>query len=141
MKPWFGPAAVALVCWVGAIVLELRPAPVERERAAASDRAIALLDGLRVGDRVAGWTVLGIDGPREEAIRIDYAHGDVRFAITVSPLGTVPDSPPMHTDLYAIYYGHVQPDGAKVPPAAVKALLADTARRLRKTERDVTLQR
>ena len=65
----------------------------------------------------------------------------MRFAITVSPLGTVPDSPPMHTDLYAIYYGHVQPDGAKIPPAAVKALLADTARRLRKTERDVTLQR
>ncbi len=136
MRPWLGPAAVALVCGVGTMVLGLRPPPIEPERAVASEDAIALLDGLRVGDRVKGWTVLGIDGPRDGTVRIDYGHGDVRFSITVSPLGSVPDNPPMHTDLYAIYYGHVHPDGAKIPPAAVKALLADTARRLKKTERE-----
>jgi hypothetical protein len=139
VKPWLGPLAVALVCAVGVVVLSLRPEPAALAPAVASEDAIALLDGLRPGTRVAGWAVLGIDGPREEAIRIDYGHADVRFAITVSPLGTVPDSPPMHTDLWAIYYGHVQPADATIPPAAIRALLGDVARRLRKTERDVTL--
>jgi hypothetical protein len=140
VKPWLGPFAVAVVCGAGAVAVSLRPSTPEPASASApSDRAIALLDGLRPGDRVAGWTVLGIDGPREESIQIDYSHADVRFAITITPLGTVVDSPPMHTDLYAIYYGHAHPQGATIPPAAVRALLADTARRLRKTERTVTL--
>jgi hypothetical protein len=140
VKPWLGPLAVAGICGVGAVVLALRPSTSAPTSASApSDRAIALLGGLRPGDRVAGWTVLGIDGPREESITIDYGHADVRFAITITPLGSVVDSPPMHTDLYAIYYGHAHPEGATIPPAAVRALLGDTARRLRKTERTVTL--
>ena len=140
MKPWLGPAAVAAVCGVGAIALSFRPsAPEPTHASVPSESAIALLDGLRPGDRVAAWTVLGIDGPREESIRIDYGHAEIRFAITITPLGSVVDNPPMHTDLYAIYYGHAHPEGATIPPAAVRALLADTARRLRKTERTVTL--
>lgn len=140
MKPWLGPLAVAVVCGAGAVALSFRPSTPEPTHASVpSESAIALLDGLRPGDRVAGWTVLGIDGPHEESIQIDYGHADVRFAITITPLGTVVDSPPMHTDLYAIYYGHAHPEGATIPPAAVRALLADTARRLRRTERTVTL--
>ena len=108
----------------------LRPATPS----APSPAAIALLDGLQPGDTLAGWTVLGIDGPRDEAIRVDLGHKDVRFAITIAPLGALPDSPAMQTDLHALYYGHAHPDRSAIPPNATRALLANLARRVRKHE-------
>jgi hypothetical protein len=126
---------VAAVCFAGVVALLLRPEAGAPASAAPSPATVALLDGLQPGDTLSGWTVLGIDGPREEAIRIDLAHKDVRFAITVAPLGALPESPAMQTDLHALYYGHAHPDEASIPPGATKALLANIARRVRRNER------
>ena len=133
-RSWLGPLAVAAVCFIGVVALELRPEAAPPTPTEPSPAAVALLGGLQPGEKIAGWTVLGIDGPRDETIRIDLAHKDVRFAITIAPLGALPDSPAMQTDFHALYYGHAHPDQESIPPNATRALLANIARRVRKNE-------
>lgn len=138
-----GPAIVAALAVAALVHGELRPPPVADTDAAATREpeatrgALALLDGLAKGDTMAGWTVLGIDGPRDEAIRIDFGRDEIRFSVMVMRLGAVPQTPPVQTDRYAIYYGHAQPADTPIPTGAVRAITHGIERRIRNTEHDV----
>jgi hypothetical protein len=134
---------VVVLALVALVHGELRPAAVDDADAMvprapeATPGAVALLGGLAAGDAVAGWTVLGIDGPRDERIRIDLGRDGVRFAIMVMRLGAIPRTPPVQTDRYAIYYGHGQPADTTIPAGAVRAITHQIARRIRTVEADV----
>lgn len=86
--------------------------------------------GLRVGDRIAGWKVRTLAGGPDSELRIELERDDVRFTVTVTPMGARPENPPAHTERHAIYYGHAQPKGTRIPDGAVRAITADVARRL-----------
>jgi len=123
-------AVVAFACAIGAVYAE--SARVETEDGAslsvASPSASAL--GLHVGDLIAGWRVVAIAGAPDSELRIDVARDDMRFAVTVVPMGARPENPPMQTRTHAIYYGHALPAEARIPDGAVRAILADIVRRL-----------
>jgi hypothetical protein len=137
-----GPAIVALLALGAVVHAELRPAerpsdPAREHHPHATPGALALLGGLAVGERIAGWEVLGIDGPRHEVLRIDLGRDRQRFAIVVARLGTLPERPPVQTDQYAIYYGHAHPPGSSIPDGAVRAITHAFARRIGATEHEV----
>ena len=122
-------AAIAIVCAIAAVHAHAtRPATQEDPVAAPPPRSEAL--GLHVGDRIAGWKVRALAGSPDSELRIDLERDDVRFAITVTPLGARPENPPTQSQRHAIYYGHAQPKGTRVPEGAVRAITADIARRL-----------
>lgn len=138
-RAWLGPAAVAVVCGLGLLHAGLDPRPssdVAPSVPQPSAEALAML-GLRPGDRIVGWTVLGIDGPGEDGTRVDVGRGDVRFSITIVELGASEPSAPLSTDRHALYYGHAHPPGTTPPAGAVRALLHQLANRVRKHERRV----
>lgn len=134
-SPWIS-AGVAAACMVG--ILADAPAPTVTDgaqaRSGVGGEDSALLGGLREGDRVAGWTVLGVSRPRDGVLRIDFGRDTVRFAIDVSPLGSQPERPPTQTDRYAIYYGHAHPEGTRIPDGAIRAITAEIARRVHANE-------
>jgi hypothetical protein len=102
----------------------------------ASD-VVALLGGLEIGERIAGWEVLGFDGPREDAVRIELGRDQQRFAIMVARLGVRPELPPVTTERYAVYYGHAHPPETRIPDGAIRAVTHAFGRRIRGTEHDV----
>jgi hypothetical protein len=110
---------------------EVRPAP-------PAD-VVALLGALEGGERVAGWEVIGIAGPDDRLIRVDLRREDHRFSIMVARIGVRSERPPVTTDLYAIYYGHTDPPGTKIPDGAVRAITHAFARRIAATEHDVPI--
>ncbi|MEM6293852.1 MAG: hypothetical protein AAGA54_21430 [Myxococcota bacterium] len=142
MRPWVGPAILAAVCAVGVVLLELRPrepADPGSDRRQVSAEAIALLDGLTAGERIAGWSVLGLSEPREGGVRVDFGRDDLRFSVTVTALGQTTHAAPRSTERYALYYGHPHPRGAKIPDGAVRAIMAGLERRIRANEANVAL--
>jgi hypothetical protein len=133
------PALLALVCAIGAVHAELSRDEVEVAAPAptVAPQVVELLDGLRVGDRVAGWTVIELVGPRERAIDIGFERDAQRFVVTITPMGARPEHPAMQTDRYAIYYGHAVPADRAIPDGAVRAITAALSRRIAKHESDV----
>lgn len=135
------PAAVlALACGIGALVAELsreEPAATQSHVPAITPRAVALLDGLHVGERIVGWTVIALDGPHERAIDVGLERDGQRFVVTIAPMGARPENPALQTDRYAIYYGHAVPPGTSIPDGAVRAITAALARRIAKHEADI----
>ena len=121
-------AVVALACTVLAVQAELARARTEPPPATSLQRVDAL--ALEVGQRIAGWKVIALAGSLDGELRIDLARDDVRFAVIVTPMGARPENPPVQTDTHAIYYGHAQPSGTRVPEGAVRAITSDIARRL-----------
>ncbi|HET6585410.1 MAG TPA: hypothetical protein VFG69_18255 [Nannocystaceae bacterium] len=125
------PAMLVAIAAAGAAVHGV----LTRPRAQAPVVADAVVDdalGLRLGDRIAGWTVRGLAGGPDSELRIELERDDLRFTVTVTPMGARPENPPVHTEHYAIYYGHAQPSGTRIPEGAVRAITADVARRLAK---------
>ena len=135
----WGPLLVALACAGGVAWAETRPESPDPVAADAqpSPAAIALLGGLGPGDTVAGWTVESIAMPDPRRIRLDFAAKDVGFSITIAPLGELPESPPLQTERYAIYYGHARPQGAELPRGAVRAVLHNLKRTIARQEETV----
>ncbi len=137
---WGPAAALSLVCLVGVTERLLAPPP-ETERAGqrtpAPPEAFALLDGLEVGEVLAGWTVLGLTGPDGGALRLDVARDDVRFSITVAARGAVEYPSSRTTERYDLYYGHPHPRGAEIPENAIRAVMAGIERRVRRNEATV----
>jgi hypothetical protein len=133
------PALLAIVCAIGAARAELSRNDLEVTAPAptVAPHAVSLLDGLRVGDRVAGWTVIELAGPRERAIDIGFERDGQRFVVTIAPMGARPEHPAMQTDRYAIYYGHAVPADRAIPQGAVRAITAALSRRIAKHEADV----
>jgi hypothetical protein len=132
----WGPLLVAIACAGGIAWAESRAEVAQPEVAPAelSAEASRLLGGLQVGDKVAGWTVDAIASPAPRQIRIDLAHDDVSFSITVAPLGELPESPVLQTERFAIYYGHAQPEGTRLPRGGLRAILHELKRRIEERE-------
>lgn len=127
------PAGVlAIVCAIAAVHAELSRAEPEPTASTPtiSAHAVALLDGLQLGDRVAGWTVIELVGPRARAIDIGFERDGQRFVVTIAPMGARPEHPAVQTDRYAIYYGHAVPPERPIPDGAVRAITAALARRI-----------
>lgn len=130
------PAAmIAAACAVATVVLAARAphgATTRREPAATP---APLLDGLRVGDRIAGWTVTGIDPTQDGGLDVTVAREGMAFALAVVPLGVRRENPPYAGDTHAIYYGHARPPGTQIPAGALRAITADLLRRLDRAAR------
>ncbi|MCA9704587.1 MAG: hypothetical protein KDK70_01920 [Myxococcales bacterium] len=142
-RAW-APALVAAVCLGGLLLSSLDPVSpppevAEPRESRLDDQARALLGGLTVGDRIMGWTVQALDGPTEGVLRIDLGRDQVRFALMVDAVGARPEPPPVRTERYAIFYGHVQPPDTALPEGTIRATTHALARRLRAHEHDVVV--
>ena len=84
-----------------------------------------------------GWTVQAIDGPHEGMVRVDLGRDDVRFALMVAAKDARPEAPPVATERYAIFYGHVHPPGTSLPDNTIRATTHALARRIRAHEATV----
>ncbi len=139
MKPWVLPAVLTAACLGG--VLERVASPPQPQRAQARSpappEAFALLDGLSTGDRLAGWTVLGVTGPVDRVLTIDVARDETRFSVSVAARGAVAFSSPRQTERYDLYYGHPHPRNVQIPRNAVRAIMAGVERRVRRNEASV----
>ncbi len=139
MRPWILPAVLTAACLAGVIERESRPPPPARaaEQTPAPPEALALLDGLVIGEKLAGWTVLGVTGPVDRVLRIDLARDEVRFSISVAARGAVEYPSPRQTERYDLYYGHPHPRDTEIPDNAIRAIMAGVERRVRRNEATV----
>lgn len=137
----WGPLAVAAACLVAVVWAEQREpaADVQPASTGPSDEAVALLGGLQPADKIAGWTVHAISMPGPRQVRVELAYDEVRFAVTIAPLGELPESPALQTRRHAIYYGHARPEGTRLPRGGLRAILQSLRRRVEAHERDVSL--
>jgi hypothetical protein len=139
-RAW-APAVVCLACVVGLGFAHLQPVEASGSAAAAapplSDEARALLGELAVGERLMGWTVQAVDGPRDGMLRIDLSRDDVRFALMVAKKGTRAEAAPLETERYLIFYGHVHPSQISLPEGTIRATTHALARRIRAHEATV----
>jgi len=137
---WGPPALLSIVCIAGLVERVVAPPPEagrSSQRQPAPPEAFALLDGLEIGERLAGWTVLGVTGPVDRTLQIDVARDDVRFSVTVASRGALEHQPPRATAKYDLYYGHPHPRDTEIPENAIRAILAGVERRVRRNEADV----
>jgi hypothetical protein len=139
-RAW-APALVCAACLLGLGLAHLHPASGEpsdvRGEPTLSAEARALLGELAVGERLMGWTVQAVDGPREGLLRIDVARDDVRFALLVARKGTRAEAAPVETQRYVIFYGHVHPPKTVLPDGTIRATTNALARRIRAAEATV----
>lgn len=122
-------AAIALACAVAAVHAHATRPPMDRDPA-EEPAAIAEAIGLHAGDRIAGWTVRALSGSPDTELRIELERDGLRFSVMVTPMGARAENPPAQSQRHAIYYGHAQPTGTRIPDGAVRAITADVARRL-----------
>jgi len=136
---WAPSALLCLLCIVGVAHRLGASAPQDRasRQQPAPPEAMALLDGLQVGEKLAGWTVLGITGPTDRVLRIDVAHDEIRFSISVAARGAVEYPAPRTTETYDLYYGHPHPRDTEIPESATRAIMAGIERRVRRNEASV----
>ena len=136
---WGPSALLCLLCALGLVHRLGASAPRQRasQQEAASPEVVALLDGLQAGEKLAGWTVLGITGPADRVIRIDVARGGIRFSVSVAAAGAVEYPAPRTTQRYELYYGHPHPRGTEIPQSATRAIMAGIERRIRRNEASV----
>ncbi len=100
----------------------------------AAAEVIALLDGLRPGDTIAGGRVLRIHGPHERMIAVDVERADREITVTIAVRGAFPRDPPRHTARYDLFYNAPRPPARALPAEAVDALLAALAERIAHVE-------
>ena len=104
----------------------------------ASPEVIALLDGLKVGDDVAGWKVTFIflpsSGPK--TVTIGFEKAETRFSVSVAADGSLQFQTTYTTEKYALFYPTIDEGDAGTPEdklAVVKAIQA----RVAKTEKTI----
>jgi hypothetical protein len=140
----WAPALVCIACLFGlgvAYVDPVRrkepppPAPTPQVTAEAHE----LLGELAVGEKLMGWTVLALDGPRDGQLRVDLARDEVRFSLVVAAKGTRAEPAPVETERYVIFYGYVYPAETKLPDGTIRATTHALARRIRAREATVTV--
>lgn len=136
-RAW-APALACAACLLGMGLSHLDPVRSDERPPPASPRlseqARALLGGLAPGERLMGWTVQAVDGPREGQLRIDLARDDVRFALLVAKKGTRAEVAPVETEHYLVFYGYVQPAETTLPDGTIRATTHALARRIRAHE-------
>lgn len=135
-----GPLLAAFVAAAGIAWGLAWPPPADQTprvatQPALSDEAVALVGGLAPGDMLVGWKVTAMSGPdRRGTIRIELAHRTVAFSLLVAPLGALPEQPPVQTERYAVFYGHVDPPQTVLPRNVVHATTNALANRIRSHE-------
>lgn len=136
---WGPSALLCLLCIFGVVHRLGTPPPGERasRQEPAPPEAAELLDGLEVGETLAGWTVLGLTGPVDRVLRIDVARDEIRFSISVAARGAVEYPAPRTTETYDLYYGHPHPRDTEIPESATRAIMAGIERRVRRNEANV----
>lgn len=127
------------VCLAGIVLAWLRPPTEELAEPVPrlSEPARALLGGLGAGDALVGWTVRSLEGPTDGMLRVDLERDEVRFALMVAPKDSRPERPPVTTERYVIFYGHVHPPGLTLPTGTIRATTHALARRVRAHETEV----
>lgn len=140
-RAW-APALVLGLCGLGLALAGLDPVdPAVRMQPPRvpeiSEEGRQLLGGLEVGDQLVGWTVQSLDGPHDGVLRIDVGRDRVRFALMVAARERLPQSPPLSTERYAIYYGHAVPPEITLPDNTIRATTHALARRIRAHEATV----
>jgi len=138
--PVLGPLLAALVSASG-IAWGLAAPPVvdgpprTPKRATASEETRALFGGLSPGDRLGGWRVNAITGPDERGeIRIELSARDVAFSLMVAPKTDAAHPPPVATEHWAIYYGHVDPPDTVLPRNVIRGTTGALAKLIREHE-------
>lgn len=138
--PVIAPLLAALVTASGiawGLVAPPRSEAVARPDASTSLAApvAEVLASLEVGTRLAGWRVVAVV-PADEpgGARVDLERDDLRFGLSVIPREAAVHSAPTRTEHWAIYYGHVRPQGARVPTRIVTAVTAALEREIRARE-------
>ena len=135
-----GPLLAALVAASGIAWGLASPPMVEGpprtpKRNAADEETRALFGGLARGDRLTGWRVTAITGPDEhDTIRIDLANRDVAFSLMVAPKNDAAHPPPVATEHWAIYYGHVDPPDTVLPRNVIRGTTGALAKLIREHE-------
>lgn len=141
-RAW-APALVCLACLLGVGVSIADPArrkdPPPTHTPQISAEGLALLDELAIGERLMGWTVQALDGPRDGQLRVDLARDDVRFSLVVAPKGSRAEPAPVETERYVIFYGYVYPAETVLPDGTIRATTHALARRIRARENTVTV--
>ncbi|MEM7155381.1 MAG: hypothetical protein AAF799_21205 [Myxococcota bacterium] len=133
---------VVLYCVAWAVLSTVEPwAPTGETNvkppARISDEGRALLGGLAVGEKITGWTVRRLDGPRDSQLRVDVERDGVAFALMVALEGRLPQTPLVRTKNYVVFYGHPEPKDTVLPEGTIRATTNALARRIREHEADV----
>jgi len=103
---------------------------------AASD-VIALLDGLKPGDKLEAVTVMAIDAPSERVVRVQVGVEGMAFTIGINLAGSSAGKPPpVTTGKYEIGYGNPRGTG-ELPPGAMGNAAEALAERIRRRENEV----
>ena len=138
--PVMGPLLAALVAaasiaWGLAMPRAPEASSLRRAVTLPSEDTVALLGGLQLGDALVGWQVTAITGPDPEGtIRVEVARDKVTFALELRPLDRVTEQPPVQTERWAIYYGHVRPPEVKLTRNVIRATTNALANRVRAAE-------
>lgn len=94
----------------------------------------ALLGDLREGALIEGLVVKAVRGPREGAIAVELAQGEVAITIEIVKHGQRPFAPPAQSERYDVFYGKIRPNEGAMSPARRDRMLAAIAEMLRSTE-------
>jgi hypothetical protein len=108
----------------------VRSAP---ELAAPNPVLTALLDGLVAGDRLGDWTVERLEGSPDDVARVWVARDGVRWAAELRRRGRGPGPAPLTAGRFDLFYGNLQPEGARLEPAEFLAVLSALAERVART--------
>lgn len=139
-RAW-APALVCAACLVAIGASHLHPVAGPEHPTptapAVSDEGRALLGGLAAGERLMGWTVQALDGPRDGQLRVDLARDGVRFSLVVARKGTRAEAAPVETERYLVFYGYVDPPQTVLPDGTIRATTHALARRIRAHEASV----
>jgi hypothetical protein len=139
-RAW-APAVVCIACLLGLGSSHLDPVDHPEQLPPAeprlSDEARALLGELAVGERLMGWTVEALDGPRDGLLRIELARDGVRFSLLVARKGTRAEPAPVETERYVVFYSSAHPPEITLPDGTIRATTHALARRLRAHEATV----
>lgn len=111
----------------------------QQEQVVVTEKATALLDGLKPGDAVKDFKVIVVRGPRRQRIEIELGKGNVTLRVFVSRLDAVKLIPPRKTQMYAVYYENAKPNGDALSSEEYLALVEEIAKRIEKREREVSM--
>lgn len=114
------------------------PTPAPPEPPAPAD-AVALLDGLAVGDQVAAFKVVSLSVPsdatmaRSVAVRLERRDG-IAFTVWITAVGAHRWLPARTSAKYAFFYSLPDPEGTALGEEDINGVLDDLAARIARTE-------
>lgn len=108
--------------------------PASSAATPATPAQVQALDGLKVGDALAGARVARLDGVDRGMMPVIIEAGGGRTRLDVCLFSAAAPTPPVHTDRYAIYLASGDKGVPPVAPDVANAAAEALAARLRKVE-------